>query len=86
MSNIKLYEPFVSSNRNKKYDVWVKDKNGKPKKISFGARDYQHYYDKIGYYSSKNHLDPNRKRLYYLRHGETNDKNSARYWANKILW
>jgi hypothetical protein len=41
-----LYKPFVSTNKNKKYSVYVKDGN-KIKLIHFGDDRYQQYYDKI---------------------------------------
>ncbi len=73
-----------SKRKDKKYDVY----NNKTKTYitSFGSRYYQHYRDKIGYYSKLNHLDDNRKRLYYLRHGRTNNKTSAKYFSNHYLW
>ena len=71
-----------STRKHKKYDVYHNNKY----LLSFGDNRYQQYYDKIGSYSKLNHNDLNRKRLYYARHGETNDKNSAKYWSNKYLW
>jgi hypothetical protein len=73
-----------SHKRDKKYDVF--DAKTNKYITSFGSLSYQHYKDKIGYYSKLNHLDKNRKRLYYQRHGKTNDKTSAKYFANKYLW
>ena len=80
-----LYKPFKSNAKNKKYSVYVM-KDGKKKLIHFGDNRYQHFKDKIGDYSSLDHNDPNRRKKYYQRHGQTSDKNSAKYWSHKILW
>jgi hypothetical protein len=80
-----LYKPFVSKSKNKKYSVYI-IKNNKKRLIHFGDKRYQQYKDKIGNYSSLDHNDKKRKELYYKRHGKTTDKNSAKYWSNKILW
>ena len=80
-----LYEPFVSSSPLKKYSVYIM-KNGKRKLIHFGDRRYQHYHDKLGYYSDLDHKDKRRRELYFKRHGKSNDKNTAKYWSNLILW
>tara|TARA_R100000654_G_scaffold63920_3_gene91322 strand:+ start:1576 stop:1830 length:255 start_codon:yes stop_codon:yes gene_type:complete len=80
-----LYKPFVSKAKNKKYSVYVL-KNGKKRLIHFGDKRYQQFKDKLGHYESLNHNDKKRKELYYKRHGKSNDKNSAKYWANRILW
>lgn len=72
-----------SKNKNKKYDVY----NMKGEKLaSFGARNYEHYKDKIGFYSQFNHNDENRKRLYYARHGNIANKNSAKWFSHRYLW
>lgn len=77
-----------SKKQNKKYDVYIYDEiKDKPKYlISFGDRNYEHYFDKIGYYSYLNHNDSIRKKRYYDRFGKTNDYTSAKYWSNYILW
>ncbi len=72
-----------SKRKGKKYDVYKK--NG-DYITSFGARGYEHYKDKIGYYRSWNHGDENRRRLYYARHGRTLDQGSSKYFSNKYLW
>ena len=81
----KLYKPFKSKAKNKKYSVYVM-KNGKKRLIHFGDKRYQHFKDKLGKYSSLNHGDKERRKRYYARHCKTTDKNTAKYWANKILW
>jgi len=85
MDNKILYKPFISKAKNKKYSVYIM-KNNKKRLIHFGDKRYQQFKDKLGHYSSLNHNDKKRKELYYKRHGKTNDKNTAKYWANKILW
>jgi len=80
-----LYKPFVSKAKNKKYSVYVM-KNNKKRLIHFGDSRYGQFKDKIGHYSSLDHNDKERKKRYYKRHGQTSDKNSAKYWSHKILW
>jgi len=80
-----LYKPFKSKAKNKKYSVYVL-KNGKRRLIHFGDSRYEQFKDKIGVYSKLDHNDKKRRELYYKRHGQTNDKNSAKYWSHKILW
>ncbi len=86
MDKKQLYKPFVSKAKNKKYSVYVKGKNDKPKLIHFGDSRYEQFKDKLGHYKTKDHGDAKRKKAYYDRHGQTNDKNSAKYWSHKILW
>ncbi len=81
-----LYKPFKSKAKNKKYRLSVKRKEDNKKLIHFGDSRYPQFKDKLGHYSSKDHKDPKRKKAYYARHGQTNDKNSAKYWSHKILW
>ncbi len=85
MTDKPLYKPFVSKAKNKKYSVYVK-KDGGIKLIHFGDSRYEQYKDKLGHYSKLDHNDPKRKKAYYDRHGQTSDKNSAKYWSHKILW
>jgi hypothetical protein len=81
----KLYKPFPSSAKNKKYSVYVK-KDGKTKLIHFGDSRYEQYKDILGHYSKLDHGDKDRRKNYYSRHGKTSDKSSAKYWSHKILW
>jgi hypothetical protein len=92
-----------SNKKDKKYDVFYvynnKDLGGKSglKKnefmtkylLSFGAKNMEHYFDKIGFYEKLNHLDEERKRRYILRHqnvGNINDVKSAAFWSMWFLW
>ena len=80
-----LYEPFVSTRANKKYAVYVM-KDGKRTLIHFGDSRYGQYKDKLGHYAHLDHNDEKRRASYYKRHGPSSDKNSAKYWAHKVLW
>eukprot|EP01046_Picozoa_sp_COSAG06_P009247 COSAG06_NODE_480_length_15163_cov_50.478757_10_plen_87_part_00 len=86
MENKKLYTPFVSKAKNKKYSLYVKGKNGRPKLIHFGDKRYGQFKDKIGHYSNLDHGDKKRKDNYYARHGKATSKDTAKYWSHKILW
>jgi len=85
MDNKPLYKPFKSSAKNKKYSVYVM-KEGKKRLIHFGDSRYKHFHDKLGAHSSKDTNDKDMRKRYLARHGRTTDKNSASYWATKILW
>jgi len=81
-----------SKTGNKKYDAFVMS-NGKYRKVaSFGDKNYFHYSDRIGFYKSKNHNDPERRRRYRLRHGKdlltakSKAKMSAGYFSYYYLW
>ena len=80
-----LYKPFKSKAKMKKYTVYVM-KNGKKSLIHFGDNRYGQFKDKIGDWSHLDHNDPKRKKSYYARHGQTTDKNSAKYWSHLVLW
>jgi cyclopropane fatty-acyl-phospholipid synthase-like methyltransferase len=91
---MKLYEPFKSKAKNKKYSVYIiKDDN--IKLIHFGDTRYQHFFDKIGEYPELNHLDQDRRNRYLKRSmkirnakGEltAHDITSANYWSINFLW
>ena len=77
-----------SSRKGKKYDIYVKRDGKYTYQLSFGSGAHRHYKDKtpLQAYKHLDHVDEDRRRRYYLRHGRTNDKHSAKYWANKYLW
>ena len=76
------YEFTISKNKKKKYDVVV---NGK--KISFGSRDHQQFFDKIGAYSHLNHNDENRRRLFKSRFEKTRNVIMSPSWfSDQFLW
>lgn len=94
MEEKKLYKPFKSKAKGKKYSVYVM-KDGKKKLINFGDINMEQYKDKGGIYSSKNHLDPKRRKSYLARakgiknkYGKLTwkDKNTANYWSVHYLW
>ena len=85
MNDKPLYKPFKSKAKNKKYSVYVM-KGEKKRLIHFGDSRYEQFKDKIGYFSHLDHGDKKRKKNYYSRHGETDDKNTAKYWSHKFLW
>ena len=78
----KLYQPFKSQAKNKKYSVYVSG----GKLIHFGDKRYGQYKDKIGLFSHLDHKNDKKRKSYYSRFGRTTDKYSAKYWSNKILW
>jgi hypothetical protein len=81
-----LYKPFPSKAKNKKYAVYVKDGKGGKRLIHFGDKRYGQFKDKLGHYKSLDHGDRERRKSYLARHGKKTDKDTAGYWANKILW
>lgn len=97
-TNYKLIEIVKSSNPSKKYSAILLNKNtGREKVVNFGARGYEHYKDStpVKAYSSKDHLDPERRRRYMLRHHNTESKTvalretpkySAKWFSTKYLW
>ncbi len=90
----KLYKPFKSNAKNKKYSVYVM-KNGKKKLIHFGDSNMEHFKDKLGEYKHLDHNDPIRRKSYLARakgirdkQGNLtyNDRNSANYYSIRYLW
>ena len=62
-----------------KYDAtFINKETGREKTLKFGAIDYEHYFDKLGKYSSKNHLDKDRRKEYKRRHEKD------RHWKGEI--
>ena len=76
-----LYKVKKSTSKNKKYMVYVKGDNGKPKLLH-----YPQFRDKLGHYSHLDHNDKKRRDAYYKRHGPAKSKDTRKYWAHKILW
>ena len=62
------------------------DPHGGTKLIHFGDSHYQQFHDKLKHYSHLDHNDLTGKKSYYARHSPATDKNTAKYWAHKILW
>ena len=82
---MKLYQPFKSKAKNKKYSVYVL-RQGKKKLIHFGDSRHKQYRDKLGHYKHLDHNDKKRRELYYKRHGPATSKNTAKYFSHKYLW
>jgi hypothetical protein len=74
----------VSNRKNKKYDVYD-PKTGKYL-VSFGDNRYEHFKDKIGFWSKKDHNDKTRQTSYKKRHGTNPKYGSAGYFSLKYLW
>ncbi len=79
-----MYTIEKPTRKHKKYKAVFKDGR---RSIHFGDIRYQHYKDStpLQLYSKMNHLDPKRRRLYYIRHGKAT-KYSAKYFSHKYLW
>ncbi len=88
ISDYKLIDILPSKNEKKKYTATLENKhNKKIVKINFGARDYDQYYDVLGYYKSQNHLDKKRRDNYYARHGNyEKGYYSPKYFSHIYLW
>jgi len=82
-----LYKPFVSKAKNKKYSVYVKGANGKPKLIHFGAKGYPDWRSGT---ASKEQRKSYLARAKAIKDKEGNltwkNKNTANYWAVRYLW
>ena len=78
--------PMRVSNRLKKYEVYKDDKYI----TAFGAKDYGHYKDRIGFYTQLNTYDKEKRKRFWERHSKDrgvveNNPKYAGYWA-KYLW
>ena len=76
-----------SDKKHKKYDVY--DENKKYIGVSFGDKNYQHFYDQWGDYKHLNHLDPYRRQNYRKRAegmGNLSNPYSANFWSYHTLW
>lgn len=78
----------VATDNKYKYKAILRNKfTNRERKVPFGAKGYQHYYDQIGFYKKYNHLDKERRKRYRLRHaGEEKYKYSSGYFSWKYLW
>lgn len=73
-----LYTLYPSSVKDKRYTVYVPKRNGAVK-IDFGSSNHENY---------TMHKDPERKRLYRIRHknDHINNPYSAGFWSYHVLW
>ena len=79
---MKLYKPFKSRSKAKKFSVYVL-KDGKPTLIHFGQKGYRHNYSKEAreaYDKRSRAIRDNKGNLTYK------DINTANYWARTFLW
>jgi len=77
-----LYKPFRSKAKNKKYSVYVM-RNGKKTLIHFGDSRYKHNYSasaRKSYLARSGGIKDKSGKL------TKNNKNSANYWARRVLW
>lgn len=81
-----LYKPYKSSNPKKKGMVYVKGSGDAKRLIHFGLKSMKDF---------TQHKDRDRRKSYLARSGgirnksgqlTANNKNSANYWARKVLW
>ena len=84
-TNKPMYKPYKSSNAKKKGMVYISS-NGKKKLIHFGDANMKDF---------TQHKDPARRKNYLARSAGIKDKqgnltaknkNTANYWARKVLW
>ena len=94
MVKVGRYEYKKSTKPSAKLMVVV-EKDGKKRTIHFGSRQMEHFKDKTGIWSSKNHGDPKRRKSYLARSGGIKNKAgsltkddpfSANYHARRVLW
>lgn len=94
MVKVGRYNYEKSTIKGKKLMVVV-NKNGKKKTIHFGDSSMQHFKDKTGIWSSKNHGDKERQKSYLARAKGIKKKDgslaykdplSANYHAVRVLW
>jgi len=94
-----IQEIIRPTQKGKKYTAIIKMPNGKTRKVSFGAKGYTQYRDStpLKLYSSKDHLDKNRRERYFERHSgvktkkealakEKGNKITAKYLSHFYLW
>jgi hypothetical protein len=75
-----LYRLYKSTNKLKKWDVWVVNPGtGKTKKVSFGGAGYQDY---------TQHKDKDRREKYRTRHAKDriDDITAPGAWSWWVLW
>lgn len=75
------FDIYLSDRPEKKYYTIVGNK-----KVYFGSSRHQHFYDRIGYYTSLNHNDVIRRRRYYERHKINYPRGSPDWLSKTFLW
>ena len=79
----------VSNTSGKKYDAILRHKTGKLKRVPFGDINSEHFKDSTpnGIYDYLNHNNPERRRLFHLRHAKNAMyKYSSAYFSLHYLW
>lgn len=81
-----MYQIYVSTKKNKKYDVYKNDKY----LLSFGDKRYEHYKDTtpLRHYSNLDHNDEKRRDNFRSRFRRLDHENpdKAIYYSWKYLW
>lgn len=79
---------LVARDGTHKYVAVLKHKRtGQTRQVPFGNRSYQHYHDKLGQYSRLDHHDQERRRRFWLRHGQNvRHKYSSAWFSARCLW
>jgi hypothetical protein len=91
-----LVKMEVSNRKNKKYAATIR-RGTATRVVHFGHSAYPQYRDstRLGKYKAKNHMDPKRRRAYFMRHSgvptkekalQKTKKFSARYFSHRYLW
>ena len=82
-----IHFEVAEDNKHKYVAVLQNHKTLSVRRIPFGDIRYQQYFDQLGYYSHLNHLDPQRRRLYKIRHnGEQRVPYTAGWFSWTYLW
>ncbi len=81
------YKIYKSPKANKKYVAYLTNYNlNGTRVVHFGDSRYEQYYDKIGLYKKLNHLNEERRKQYYNRHGKATAKYTAKWFSHRFLW
>ena len=90
ISNPEQYEliGYELGGKKSKYLAILKNKpTGEKRRIPFGQKGYQQYFDKLGHYSAWDHNDEKRKDNWIRRYKDNiKHKFSSGYFAERILW
>jgi hypothetical protein len=91
MADYKFIKFEKANAKDKKYSAIIKNTNtGTTKRINFGDKRYQHYFDDTGLkiYTHLNHNDQKRRKNYISRHSVFIKKGfySPGYFSMKYLW
>lgn len=84
VGNYQGYDIYLSDKPDKKYYAIVNNR-----KVYFGGdpRHYQHYYDKLGFYSHLDHHDDIRRKNFKSRFNSMRHKRgSASWFSDQLLW